>query len=80
MMQTYEPKKSRRIAKAEHDPSAMTLKIYFKSGGVYEYPRITTEAFDALKSAPSVGKHFHAHIKTAKFTDGSLRHPAKKVA
>lgn len=45
------------------DARSQTLEIEFHSGGIYEYRAVPQAIYDALMSAPSHGKYFHAHIK-----------------
>ena len=71
---------SSTIQKLEHDSDGNVLTVHFKSGGVYQYPGVSASEFEALRTAPSVGKHFHAHIKSAKTEKGEPRFPAKKVS
>lgn len=71
MMQMH-PVKSSNIEAIGHDADSKTLHVRFKSGGLYAYHGVTAEQFTALQSAPSVGKHIHAHIKP--------KHQAKLLA
>ena len=59
------PVKSSQIAEIGHDGS--TLAIKFKSGGVYHYPDVTAEQFEAFQKAESHGKHFGANFRALKF-------------
>ena len=40
-----------------------TLFIRFHSGGLYAYSNVPEHIYQALMSAPSHGKFFHAYIK-----------------
>lgn len=60
------PVSSSNIASVGYDPASRTLAVEFKSGGVYHYPGIDPEQHRAFVSAPSVGGHFHTHIKGLK--------------
>jgi len=55
---------SSQIAEIGHDGS--TLAIKFKSGGVYHYPEVTVEQFEAFQKAESAGKHFGQHFRSRK--------------
>lgn len=39
------------------------LFVEFHKGSVYAYSGVSEEAIEEFKSADSVGKHFHEHIK-----------------
>lgn len=39
------------------------LEIEFKDGRLYQYPGVSDAEFQALIAAPSIGKHFHQHIR-----------------
>lgn len=56
---------SSQIAEIGHDGS--TLAIKFKSGGLYHYPDVTVEQFEAFQKAESLGKHFGANIRSRQF-------------
>lgn len=60
--------KSSNIKALEYDPKTNDLTIVFNSGGTYIYHEVSADEHDALLVAESVGKHFHATIKTKKFT------------
>jgi hypothetical protein len=53
-----------------YEPSR-TMHVEFRDGRVYEYSGVPPEAHQALVNAPSVGRHFHAHIKS--------RFPARRL-
>lgn len=54
---------SSSISHCEHDDIAKELHITFHSGSTHTYKGVMKETFEALKSAESAGKFFHAHIK-----------------
>lgn len=61
--------KSGQIESIGHDLATNTLAVTFRHGGTYHYHGVNAGQFDELKKAESVGKHLHAHIKSAhKFT------------
>lgn len=51
-----------------------TLRVAYKSGGTYDFPGVTVEAFNALRGAKSIGRHIH----TMKLKDGKQVHIPKK--
>jgi len=51
------------ILRADFDPLMDTLKIYFRSGGVYLYLDVKRSLFDDLVASDSAGKFFVANIK-----------------
>lgn len=55
--------KSSTIAHVGYDDETKVLTVRFRSGGVYVYADVSTEAHQALMSAESVGKHFQANIR-----------------
>lgn len=54
---------SEAIAKFAYDLTAKSLVIFFKSGGVYEYPSVPREIFDGFRAASSKGQYFHSSIR-----------------
>lgn len=58
---------SSQIAAIGHDAATETLAIQFFRKGepadVYHYANFTAAEYAAFAGAPSVGKHFYAHIK-----------------
>jgi hypothetical protein len=40
-----------------------TLRVWFKSGEVWDYHEVPPSIFDAMLQVDSVGKFFHANIK-----------------
>lgn len=60
-----QPVESSQIEAIGHDPESNTLRVRFKSGGEYEYADVPAEAHQALMAAPSVGSHFHKHVRNA---------------
>ncbi len=60
------PVESDAIRALGHDPATNELHVEFKHGGRYVYQGVTAAEHEALMGAPSVGGHFHAHIKSRK--------------
>lgn len=61
---TLVPVTSSNIASIGYSHLTKTLEVQFKgSGAVYSYTGVPQEAFDALMSAESIGKHFGAQIR-----------------
>jgi hypothetical protein len=56
--------KSSTISHVGYDKDSSTLTIRFTHGGTYEYPDVPESVHDALLASESLGKHFHAHIRT----------------
>lgn len=54
---------STNISEAFYQPSTQILEIYFHSGHIYRYAGISQDTFDALISAPSVGKFYNDNIR-----------------
>ena len=57
------PVSSTNIKAVGYDAASKTLAIEFHSGKVYHYSDVEPEKHQALLAAPSIGKHFGAHIK-----------------
>jgi len=57
------PVKSSDLTHVEYDGGASTLRIWFHSGGSYEYYGVPESAHNGLMDAASKGKYFHQHIK-----------------
>lgn len=71
-----EPVVSSNLKATGHDPDQNLMVVEFqdqvtkagsKPGGIYQYPDVTAEEHQALRSAPSVGSHFQTHfVKTGR--------------
>lgn len=57
------PSPSSNIAAIGYDKETATLRVQFRSQGVWDYKEVPEERWEALKAAESHGKHFHAEIK-----------------
>jgi len=66
--------KSSQLHAIGYDATNKTLAVKFKNGGEYHYSNVEPEAFAALKSAESVGKHFGKHIRA-----NAAKYPHKKI-
>lgn len=61
---TRTPVQSSNIKSIGYDEPKRILEIEFTKGGhVYQYSPVTASAYRELINAPSIGKHFHSHIK-----------------
>jgi len=65
------PVKSSNIAAVGYDENSGTLAVQFcgaqsgsAEGRIYHYADVPRSAFDALRNADSVGKHFAHHIRS----------------
>ncbi len=56
---------SSQIAQIGHDGQS-TLRVLFRRGGLYDYQQVTSEEFEALHNAASIGSHFGSFIKGVK--------------
>jgi len=59
---------SQKISAIGHNPETDTLAIRFRSkdggdGSLYHYANVSSDDFEAFKSAASIGSHFYKHIK-----------------
>jgi hypothetical protein len=55
---------SSNIHSIGYDPATSELEVRFKNGGTYRYAGVDAETHAAFLRAPSVGAHFHQHIKS----------------
>lgn len=55
---------SSNISAVRYDPVLQQLDVRFKSGGEWTYPGVDQPTFDSMLSADSVGKFFHANIRS----------------
>ena len=56
---------SSNIYSIGHDPIANELHVRFKTGNTFIYEGVGPEHHAAMIAAPSVGKYFHANVKSA---------------
>jgi len=56
------PVESSFISAVGYDPKSGVCEVEFARGDVHRYP-MGPDEYAAFIGAPSVGKHFHAHIK-----------------
>lgn len=54
---------SSNIHSIGHDAEHNTMRVKFRNNTEYEYGGVNSEQFEAFRSAPSVGSHFHSSIK-----------------
>lgn len=57
---------SSNIEALGHDPETFELFVRFRGGSTHIYSGVSAIEFDELLIAPSVGSHFHHHIKSTK--------------
>ena len=62
-IETVHIKGSSMIIRADYDPMLESVKIYFKSGGIYEYCGAPKSLLAELVEAESAGKYFHNNIQ-----------------
>ena len=51
------------IARILYDDEQRTLRVCFRHGPAYVYHDVPPEAYEALKSAASPGRHYNGEIK-----------------
>ena len=62
----HTPVSSSNIESIGYDEPTKALHVKFKSGGTWTYSGDDAKAHhDAMLSAPSVGKYFHANVKSS---------------
>ena len=59
------PVSSSNLERVGYDPRTQTLRIEFKTGGLYEYFDVPQHIYQGLMNPPngSHGQYFHANIK-----------------
>ena len=57
------PVTSSNLHSVGYDPATKDMHVRFHSGNTATYRNVPPETHQAFVSAPSVGKHFHQHIK-----------------
>jgi len=62
---TFSTEKSSRINGMTYDTDKQELKVTFKRGGEYVYFDVSEEIYNALKTAPSIGKAFNDLVVNA---------------
>jgi len=55
---------SSNVAATSHDPITNSMQVKFRNGFIYQYDGVPAGEHDALRAAPSVGGHFHQHVKS----------------
>lgn len=55
---------SSNIAATSHDPRTKAMQIKYHNGSLWQYDGVPASEHNELRSAESVGSHFHKHIKT----------------
>lgn len=63
MSNKHEFSGSSSIAHCDYDDTEGCMKIKFHSGKTYKY-ECGKDCYEALKAAPSPGKHFHSAIRS----------------
>lgn len=56
--------KSSNVSQVGYDEDKNVLRVFFLSGGIYDYLDVPRETFDAVVNAKSVGKTINSLIKT----------------
>jgi hypothetical protein len=58
-----QPVESSMFRSIGYEPISRTLELEYNNGYVEQHSGISPEAYESLLAAPSIGKHFHQHIK-----------------
>jgi hypothetical protein len=58
------PVKSSNIKSIGYDAASRRLHVEFAGGAVHEYKDVSPERHSMLINAPSIGGHFHKHIRS----------------
>jgi len=54
---------SSNIKSIGYESNSETLEIEFRDGGIYQYFNVTSNIYEELISASSIGSFFHKYIK-----------------
>lgn len=54
--------KSSAIRGLDFEPASGTVTVHFVSGGSHHFGPFSQQQYENFRSAPSVGKHYHAVI------------------
>lgn len=63
-MTQLKPVKSSNIEAVGHDADKNELHVKFKGGGIHIYSGVTPDVHNNFVNADSIGKHFHANIRS----------------
>jgi len=58
-----QPVESSQIHAVGYDAETKTLRVSFKSDGVYDYADVPEQMHADMLAAKSVGSFFHAHVR-----------------
>lgn len=58
--------KSSAFSHLDHDPNTNELHVRFHGGQVHAFSPVTSEEYQQLLMADSMGKHFSTHIRPHK--------------
>lgn len=61
---TLIPINSSALKSVGYDANSRILRAEFNNGALWDYADVSPEKYEALLGAESVGRHFHAFIKT----------------
>lgn len=56
--------KSSNVSQVGYDENKKVLRVFFLSGGIYDYLDVPREVFDTVVNAKSVGKTINSVIKS----------------
>ena len=57
------PVESKSINAVEHNNMLAALKVEFKNGNVYLYPKVSREQYQAFMAAESKGTYLNEHFR-----------------
>ena len=58
-----QPVNSEAVSEIGYDPAAKTLRVRYKSGGLYEATGVEPHEHAGLCAAESVGRHVNRHFR-----------------
>lgn len=58
------PVTSSNISAVGYDEESKTLRVVFVKGYTYDYKKVPERVFEEMMNAESVGKYFHANVRS----------------
>lgn len=68
-----EPVESSAITAVGYEPKSKLLAVQFTNGDTYHYQNVPQHVHEELMSAPSIGGHFHKHIRRGPYPFNKAR-------
>lgn len=59
----HEPVKSSMIKSVGYDPETKRMEVKFANNSIYTHENVEQDAFECLRDAESVGKHYNENFR-----------------